>query len=126
MNKKLLVLVGMFIFMQTAFSLSCVYRGYRKEVGKVYYFKGSKKIELTNADFDTFEIVKAVNFSILARDKNNIYYDGKLLKDIDVNTFLIKKEIKPNDIGPWKYGCGASGYIIKDKNKTYKLEEVFE
>lgn len=125
MKKSLLILAGMFIFAQGSFSLSCMYRGYEKEVNKVYYLKGTQKIELTNADFDTFEVIRAVNYSILAKDKNNVYYDGKLLKEIDAKTFLIMEEIIPKDKDPWKYGCGASGYIIEDKSKTYKLEEIF-
>ncbi len=123
--KKIIILLGTLIFFQFGFSLSCIYRGYKIEEGKVYYYKGQNKIELGKADSQTFEVIRSVNYSILAKDKKNVYYDGKLLENVNSKTFFIIEEIVPPDKGPWKYGCGSSGYIIKDKNKTYELKEVF-
>lgn len=123
--KKVIILLGVFVFFQFGFSLSCMYRGYEIEDNKVYYYKGRDKIKLDKADFKTFEVIKSVNYSILAKDKNNVYYDGKLLENVSSKTFLIIEEIVPPDKGSWKYGCGASGYIITDKNKAYELKEKF-
>ena len=126
MKSKLLILAGMLLFCQLSFSLSCMYRGYLKENNKVFYVHGKDKEELKNIDYKTFEVVDSLpHFDLLAKDKKNVYYQGKVIKGVNPKTFKIVKENFPPDKGPWKYGCGSSGYIIKDKNKTYELKEVF-
>ena len=76
MKKKLLILVGIFVFFQFGFSLDCMVTGYEKENNKVYYHSSKKgeKIELEKADFKSFEVIEAVNFKSLARDKSCILY----------------------------------------------------
>ena len=126
MKKKLLILVGIFVFFQFGFSLDCMVTGYEKENNKVYYHSSKKgeKIELEKADFKSFEVIEAVNFKSLARDKNHVYYAGKLLDFIDIKSFEVLEEIKP-ELGPvWGYGCRTSNYILKDKNGVYDTRNL--
>ena len=126
MKSKLLILAGMLLFCQLSFSLSCMYRGYLKENNKVFYVHGKDKKELKNIDYKTFEVVDSLpHFDLLAKDKKRVYYQGKVIKGVNPKTFKIVKENFPPDKGPWKYGCGSSGYIIEDKGVQYELKEVF-
>ena len=126
MKKKILILAGMLIACQLSFSLKCVYRGYRKENNKIFYEIGSTKEELKMVDYKTFEVIDSLpHFDLLAKDKKNVYYQGKVLKGVNPKTFKIIKETLPPDTGPWKYGCGSSQYTIEDKGKHYDLKETF-
>lgn len=128
MKNKLLILLGILIFFQFGFSLDCLYRGYQKENNKVYYKYHKEKIEVEEADYNTFEVIfsePAMHFSLLAKDKNNLYYQGKKLEGIDSDSFIMIKEIKPPVMAPWGYGCASSEYIIEDKGKKYELKEQF-
>ena len=126
MKSKLLILAGILLFCQLSFSLSCMYRGYLKENNRVFYEHGKYKEEVKTADYKTFEVVDSLpHFDLLAKDKNNVYYQGKVIKGVNSKTFKIIKEFLPPDKGPWKYGCGSSGYIIEDKGIQYELKEIF-
>ena len=127
MKSKYLIILILLSITQLSFGLNCKYRGYLKENNKVYYFGDNSivKKEVENADFETFEVIKSVNYSLLGKDKDNVYYKGELLEDVDSKTFRIIKEVKP----PFKvflgYGCGSSGYIIEDKGRQHELKEKF-
>lgn len=123
MKKKLIILAGMFILSQFSFSLSCLFRGYILENDKVYY-ESREKIQLEAADYKSFEIISSVNYSLLAKDTNNVYYQGKILENINPETFKIIEEIKPAIRPVWGYGCGSSGYILEDKGIRYEVKEV--
>ena len=126
MKNKLLILAGILLFYQLNFSLKCVHRGYLKEDNKVYYEYGQIKEELKMSDYKTFEIVDSpTHFDLLAKDKKNVYYQGKVIKGLNPKTFKIIKENLPPDKGPWKYGCSSSGYILEDKGIRYEVKEVF-
>lgn len=90
MKSKLLILAGMLLFCQLSFSLSCMYRGYLKENNKVFYVHGKDKEELKNIDYKTFEVVDSLpHFDLLAKDKKNVYYQGKVIKGVNPKTFKI-------------------------------------
>ena len=125
MKSKLLILAGMLLFCQLSFSLSCMYRGYLKENNKVFYVHGKDKEELKNIDYKTFEVVDSLpHFDLLAKDKKNVYYQGKVIKGLNPKTFKIIKENLPPDNGPWKYGCSSSGYILENKGVRYEVKEI--
>lgn len=62
-------------------------------------------LENKNVDVETFEVLDEE----YTKDKNNVYYKGKILKGADVKTFDIH------------YNKNDNGYKIKDKNKVYKI-----
>ncbi len=125
MKSKLLILAGILLFCQLSFSLKCVYRGYIKESNKIYYEYGQDKEELKTADYKTFEVIDSLtHFDLLAKDKKNVYYQGKVIKGLNPKTFKIIKENLPPDKGPWKYGCSSSGYILEDKGVRYEVKEI--
>ena len=64
-------------------------------------------LENKNVDAETFEVLDEE----YTKDKNNVYYKGKILKGADVKTFDIH------------YNKSDNGYKIKDKNKVYKIKE---
>lgn len=77
-----------------------------------YYFTEDKNnntkfilLENKNVDAETFEVLDEE----YTKDKNNVYYKGKILKGADVKTFDIH------------YNKSDNGYKIKDKNKVYKI-----
>ena len=64
-------------------------------------------LENKNVDAETFEVLDEE----YTKDKNNVYYKGKILKGADVKTFDIH------------YNKSDNGYKIKNKNKVYKIKE---
>ncbi len=77
---------------------------------------------MKNVNIETFKDLDG-NFG---KDKNHIYYTGKILKKIDAKTFEIVSNYIPIPDDPvWGIGCQTS-YIteFKDKNGTYKLEDI--
>lgn len=62
-------------------------------------------LENKNVDVETFEVLDEE----YTKDKNNVYYKGKILKGADVKTLDIY------------YNKSDNGYKIKDKNKVYKI-----
>ena len=69
---------------------------YIKDEKNVYYVDeenvGIKKIE--NADYKTFQVIEY----LYAKDKNNVYYQGKKLNNVNPNYFkIVDNEIKYNN-----------------------------
>lgn len=121
MKNKLLILAGFFIFFQLGFSLRCFFPHYRIE-GRTVKYTGRERLSVDKADVETFKDLDGV-FGI---DKNHVYYEGKILKNIDVKTFEITERYKVVADDPiWGIGC-QTPYIIKfkDKNGEYKLEDI--
>ena len=122
MKKKLLILAGMFIFFQFGFSLSCFFSHYELKDNTAIYNGLNEKVTMKNVNIETFKDLDG-NFG---KDKNHIYYTGKILKKIDAKTFEIVSNYIPIPDDPvWGIGCQTS-YIteFKDKNGTYKLEDI--
>lgn len=61
---------------------------YIKKDNAVYYFNESKKIE--EADVNSFEVLGETES--YAKDKNNVYFWGKIIANADVKTFKIISE----------------------------------
>ena len=80
--------------------------GYIKEKNKIYFIdtmEDSKKKEVVkNIDFRTFKIFEE-NYNF-AKDKDNIYYKNKKLKNVDVNSFQIENP-----------------FIVKDKDNVFYI-----
>ena len=69
---------------------------YIKDEKNVYYVDEEnaeiKKIE--NADYKTFQVIEY----LYAKDKNNVYYQGKKLNNVNPNYFkIVDNEIKYNN-----------------------------
>ena len=122
MKNKLLILIGIFVFVQFGFSLSCFFPYYKIEDGTIMYYGGSNKVMLEKFDIETFEGLDRA----FGKDKNHVYFTGKIIEKIDAKTFEIVSRYEPKPIpnSPWGIGCQTS-YIteFKDKNGTYKLED---
>lgn len=106
MKKKLLMLFGMAMLFHFGYAISCEKRVYYKTYGDESSYK--------NLD-DSFGI-----------DKNHIYYQGKIIKNIDFETFEIvlwNMEL-PHPV--WGNTCQRSSYIkkFKDKNGEYTIEDI--
>ncbi len=98
-----------FFLVLTLSILTSCRKGYKIENNKVYYEywnegSGQNQVQIENADAKTF---KSINFDCdcdfeFGKDKNNLYIDGKTMKNIDPNTF--------------KY---VGNYIFRDKDSAY-------
>ena len=82
--------------------------GYFKDKNNIYYGLNGNLYKIKNADLQTFEVLNSLYSSSVyfAKDKNNVYYNGKKLDGIVPNDF---EQIQ--------------SYFIKDKNGIYKFEE---
>ena len=82
--------------------------GYFKDKNNIYYGLSDNLYKIKNADLQTFEVLTSPYSSSVyfAKDKNNVYYNGKKLDGIVPNDF---EQIQ--------------SYFIKDKNGIYKFEE---
>ena len=102
MRKKLLILFGLLVFFHFGYAISCV--------EKIYGDEASYK----NLDG---------RFGI---DKNHIYYHGKIIKNIDFETFEIVSWHMELPDPIWGYTCQSSSYIkkFKDKNGEYTIEDI--
>ena len=85
---------------------SIVNAGYLKEKNKIYFIDtmedSEKKEVVKNIDFRTFKIFEENdNF---AKDKDNVYYKNKKLKNVDVNSFQIENP-----------------FIVKDKDNVFYI-----
>ena len=82
--------------------------GYFKDKNNIYYGLSGNLYKIKNADLQTFEVLNSPYSSSVyfAKDKNNVYYNGKKLDGIVPNDF---EQIQ--------------SYFIKDKNGIYKFEE---
>ena len=107
----------LFLFISMfSFSIKCFIPTYEFEDGKIYIMNGpSKKTLVGKADFDTFQILGKT----LARDKNNIYYDGEVLEEIDYKTFEFISVRYPKIDPVWGTTCQEPVIKFKDKNGEY-------
>ena len=82
--------------------------GYFKDKNSIYYELSGNLYKMKNVDLPTFEVLNSpYSISVyFAKDKNNVYYNGKKLDGIVPNDF---EQIQ--------------SYFIKDKNGIYKFEE---
>lgn len=130
MKKKLLILVGIMILSNLIFSTSCNFYLYEQKDNKIIYSEGitpgmhtMRTNEIKKADVKTFSMLDR---SGLAKDKNNLYYMGKIVKGIDGLTLEIVSRQNNNSLkGTTAEHC-FSPYIeeIKDKNGTYLIEDI--
>ena len=121
-EKKLMILVGLFMMFQFGYSLRCAYPYYKIENKDVIYNNYGKIIELKKVDLETFKKLD----NTLGIDKNNVYYRGKIIKNVDAESFEIVSWYKPVATHPfWGVGCKVP-YIesFKDKNGTYELKDI--
>ncbi|MCP1223556.1 DKNYY domain-containing protein [Sebaldella sp. S0638] len=86
------------IFEDTVKEMGINYGSYKKLEGEIYY--SDKKVD--SADFDSFMVYKsntysAMVFSDYAKDKNGIFYAGKLWKEADYNSFQFLGESYSKD-----------------------------
>ena len=106
MIRKLLILFVMIILFQFGYAISCQKIVYHKTYGDESSYK--------NLD-DSFGI-----------DKNHVYYRGKILKNIDLETFkiILWNSERPHPV--WGNTCQRSSYItkFKDKNGEYTIEDI--
>lgn len=123
MLRKLFVVLAVLLNSYSVFALGCVYRGYEIEKHDVYYINGSIRKKLSKADLKTFKIVRLSNYNLLARDKNNLYYQGEIVEGVNPNTFLIKKVIPSEEKNSDGYNCRSASYVITDGGKEQILEE---
>ena len=116
MIRKLMILAGLFMMFQFGFSLSCsMPRGYEIKENDILY----SGISVKGVDKSSF---KKLDIN-LAKDKNNIYYQGKVIKELDSKTFEVVKRNIPTKGDP-RGDCVNYIKIFKDKNGIYQLEDI--
>jgi len=129
MKKTLLILIPIAVILVVGlllywFSSPIIEDGYSKKNGIVHFAGNRIEIEMDYADYDTFEILGGIandmtnqdcmwdNYTgLYAKDKNNIYYNSRTLKNADLNSFEYIER-----------------YYAKDRNAVYfagiKLEDA--
>ena len=125
MRNKLLILISLPIFFQLGISC-CSASEYKIENGKIFWKQDLKvKKELKNVDLETFEDLDgSVKLNAhFAKDKNNIYYQGKVIKELDSKIFEVVKRNIPTKGDP-RGDCVNYIKIFKDKNGIYQLEDI--
>ena len=125
MRNKLLILISLPIFFQLGISC-CSASEYKIENGKIFWKQDLKvKQELKDVDLKTFEDLDgSVKLNAhFAKDKNNIYYQGKVIKELDSKTFEVVKRNIPTKGDP-RGDCVNYIKIFKDKNGIYQLEDI--
>ena len=119
MKKKLLILAGILVFFQFGFSSNCVSPNYELKDKTIIYNNGVEKVTMRNVDAETFEHLDGY----FGRDKNHVYYIGKILGNIDVKTFETVDKVTPSLS---KKECPSSLIMeFKDKNGTYGLSDIW-
>ena len=124
MKNKLLVFLGILVFFQFSFSLTCMKLNYY-EVGKdkVVYkrLQEDLSVEVKNADRDSFKTLD----EYIGIDKNFVYYKGKKIKNIEAESFEITKRSAPKYFSPSGVVCIAPDIEeFKDKNGVYEIEDI--
>jgi len=99
--------------------------GYIKEKNKIYFIdtmEDSEKKEIVkNIDFRTFKIFEENdNF---AKDKDNVYYKNKKLKNVDVNSFQVEKFLIAKDKSSVFFVTRDE--VIKFKGFSPEKSEIF-
>ena len=132
MKKKLLILLGMFVFFQFGFSTSCNFSGYEKRDNKIFYYEGiwfgkpknDEWKEIKKTDFKTFVSLDQRGFG---KDKNHVYFRGKFMTDIDAKTFEVTSMMYENELKNTTAEHCFSPYVVefKDKNGTYLADDVW-
>ena len=125
MRSKLLILIGTIVFFQSGFSC-CSASEYKIENGKIFWKQDLKiERELKNVDLKTFEnLDESVELNAhFAKDKNHVYYQGKIIKEIDSKTFEVVKRNIPTKEDP-RGDCVNYIKIFKDKNGVYQIEDI--
>lgn len=94
--------------------------GYAKDKNYVYFYNiywVDNYPIVVSADRNSFTVFKNRDFySSYAKDKNNIYCDGKILKEADYETFdVIRDENYSGNVG-----------TVKDKNNEYEKCNIIE
>ena len=99
--------------------------GYIKEKNKIYFIDtmedSEKKEVVKNIDFRTFKIFEENdNF---AKDKDNVYYKNKKLKNVDVNSFQVEKFLIAKDKSSVFFVTRDE--VIKFKGFSPEKSEIF-
>jgi len=82
---------------------------YYRDKNNVYYFSEDKMLKMENADRNS---VNELSKNIL-RDKNNVYFENKQIKGLDINSIKVIYE----------NGISEPENLIKDKNGIYYIDE---
>ena len=82
---------------------------YYRDKNNVYYFSEDKMLKIENADRNS---VNELSKNIL-RDKNNVYFENKQIKGLDINSIKVIYENRISE----------PENLIKDKNGIYYIDE---
>ncbi len=142
-NKKNIIL-KIFILLFSGILLSILFVtispnkkvGYHKYLGSFYYGQGYdwkfgsyQKIKITKADKKTFQVIK----DPYAKDKNFVYYKGRIIKRADPNRFIIFSD--NNNYAKDKYlvyyqgekieNSDVATFNVFEKNPSYATDKSF-
>ena len=112
---------------------------YYKDDKNLYYFGENEFKKIDGSDPNSFEYDNE-NYTFIAKDKNNVYFDGEKVKGIDVKSaegidglwikdknsvFYRGKKLEKISSNNFNYFDGGMSYdiILVDKNGAYKLSE---
>ena len=112
---------------------------YYKDDKNLYYFGENEFKKIDGSDPNSFEYDNE-NYTFIAKDKNNVYFDGEKVKGIDVKSaegidglwikdknsvFYRGKKLEKISSNNFNYFDGGMSYdiILVDKNGAYKLLE---
>ena len=112
---------------------------YYKDDKNLYYFEENEFKKIDGSDPNSFEYDNE-NYTFIAKDKNNVYFDGEKVKGIDVKSaegvaglwikdknsvFYRGKKLEKISSNNFNYFDGGMSYdiILVDKNGAYKLLE---
>ena len=112
---------------------------YYKDDKNLYYFGENEFKKIDGSDPNSFEYDNE-NYTFIAKDKNNVYFEGEKVKGIDVNSaeginglwikdknsvFYRGKKLEKISSNNFNYFDGGMSYdiILVDKNGAYKLLE---
>ncbi len=130
MKGKLFILTGIIVFSGFSFSTSCNFYLYEQKGNEIVYSEGItpgmhliKTNEVKKADIKTFTMLDR---SGLAKDKNYLYYKGKIVKKIDASTLEVVSKNNENYLAGSTAEHCFSPYVreIKDKNGNYLIEDI--
>ena len=113
---------------------------YYKDDKNLYYFGENEFKKIEGADPNSFKYDNE-NHTFIAKDKNNVYFEGEKVKGIDVNSaeginglwikdknnvFYEGKKLKGISSDNFSYFNGGLSYeiILSDKNGVYKFTET--
>ena len=112
---------------------------YYKDDKNLYYFGENEFKKIDGSDPNSFEYDNE-NYTFIAKDKNNVYFEGEKVKGIDVKSaegidglwikdknsvFYRGKKLEKISSNNFNYFDGGMSYdiILVDKNGSYKLME---